>query len=191
MVRKARKHGKTLTKGISNTRSGKMPIGIRRLIQAQRLDKTAGDMSFRAFASILTKHAAEKEVTADSFKVTRREAERAARTLAAGPSAKKTLGHMGTFATVGPGMRVLAKGVAAGATSPGRRMSASLRAMGSALKDSKSRIEDVVAGAGTGAVLSTLQEARGKREARDKVQRYISEARPVTPIKNKLKAVLD
>lgn len=186
----SRKHGKRLTKGVSNTRTKSISMGIQKLMDAKTIDKTSAAVLVAFGAELLTKQADDREVSADEFKVTRREAERAARTLAdKGSGAKKALTNMGTFAALGPATRTLAKGVSAAALAKKGRGRAAIDAMKGALKDKGALIEQVSGGAMTGAAVTALSEGREARGARKTISKYL-ETKPRTKSVDKLKAVL-
>ena len=125
------------------------------------------------------------------FKVTKREAERAARRLVSeGTTPRRVARNMGTFAVLGPAVGTAAKGIAAAATSKGRRGSAALGAMKAAIKDKPALIEKSVGGAGMGAALTALSEGRDIRRSRVTVEKYLKETQAKKPTIEKLKAVL-
>ena len=230
-----RTHGKTLTKGVSKTRSKSISVGIEKLLKAKKIDKTALDTeAMVSFGSEILKIAtyyeaprhgttttsgaklegaeegapegtlveqvlakpkknktASEDVSPEEFKVTKREAERAARRLADDKATVRRVGrNMGTFAALSPTVGTLAKGVAAAATSKGRRGQAALTAMRKAIKDRSGLVEKAVGGAGTGAALTALGESRQRRQSRETVEKYLKETRGRKPEVKKLKAVL-
>jgi hypothetical protein len=127
----------------------------------------------------------------EEFKVTKREAERAARSLADDRAVPRRVArNMATFAVLSPTIGTASKGVAAALTSKGRRSRAALDAMRTAIKDKRGLIEKGVGGAGMGAALSALTEGRNVRRSRQTVESYLKKTRPDKPVRDKLKAVL-
>jgi len=122
------------------------------------------------------------------FKVTREEAEQAARRLREGPRAGRLLSNVAAFAALRPAASIVGKGAAAAALSKGRRGQAALEALKSGIKDKKTILEQSVAGGIGGAALTGLSEGADIRKARGTIKEYLREGRGFG--KRKLKKVL-
>lgn len=139
-----------------------------------------------AFGNELLKLATEK-IDPDEFRITKREAERAARRLAVGTSSSRFLSGMGAMAVVSPAARTLAKGVAAGTLAKKNRGRSAYNAMKKFVK-SPEALEASVGGSITGAALAGLSEGRDIHQARKKVKKYLelSQARNSDQLKRVL-----
>jgi hypothetical protein len=158
---------------------------VEKLMRRSVTTKTGADLT--SFGHTLLLKMA-KEVTPETFGVTKREAERAARTIVSKAKPSTYATNAAIFAALAPAAGALSKGVGAATIAKSKRLPAAAKAFRKALFSKPEAVESAVRGGVVGAALTGIGHGRETLKAKETVKKYIEEGKG--PGKTVLKKVL-